>query len=98
MLTYEQMSGVEITETRTVTQPVVPPVPRDGAGWRALREAQGWGVSQLARRAGVSYATIYNLERDRLVSDRVKRLVWFALGFGVMSEPEPLWTTKEESA
>ncbi len=74
------------TETRRAFRP---PVPRTPADWLAAREAAGLGVGQLARRVGVSRDVIWRLETGRLVSDRVRRLVAYALDLGPLPE-EPL--------
>ena len=68
-----------------------PPAPRSGADFRAAREAAGLGVSQLARRAGVSRDAVWKLETDRYVSDRVRRLVAFALDLGPLPDPPLPW-------
>jgi hypothetical protein len=81
--------AITIEDTRTVFHP---PAPRTGEEWRALREASGLGVGQLARRAGVSTVTLWKLEHDRPVGEMATRLVYFALGCGPYPGPEPtLW-------
>ena len=63
--------------------------PQHGAEWRAVREAHGLGVEQLARRAGVSRLTVWHVEADRSTSTRVRRLLAYALG---LAAPDPtLW-------
>ena len=68
------------------------PAPRTPAEWRGAREAAGLGVSQLARRAGVSRDSIWRLETTGRVSERVRRLVAYALDLGPLADAPLPWS------
>ena len=50
------------------------------ASVKELRTARGWSQQSLANRAGVSFRTIYNIEKGHPVTPSIKKAVCQALG------------------
>jgi DNA-binding XRE family transcriptional regulator len=55
-------------------------IPDTGEEWECLRNACGLTRAELARRVSCDVRTIYALEHDGLVSDRIRLLVASACG------------------
>lgn len=58
-------------------------LPTEGIEWIRLRESRGLTRAELARRIHVDPVTLWQLEHDRHVSDRVRLLAAAALGLEV---------------
>jgi transcriptional regulator with XRE-family HTH domain len=57
-----------------------------GARLKALREAKGWTQEELARRAGISVASVRHLEQADRVDPRTSSVVSLADAFGMAPE------------
>jgi transcriptional regulator with XRE-family HTH domain len=64
------------------------PFPENGSEWEALRGQCDLTRAELARRTSLDPVTIWRLEHDEPVSDRIRLLVGAALGLSVFPPVE----------